>query len=190
MPSWDNIFESLGTKKLQLVQMSSKEAPLAFSFEVDPDSCGNPDYFSQYIRLCAITDHKCGISTTHLLIDTEQQKIISFLSLRATSLLIPDDNTPKISIGHPALEIYQLAVDKKYAHENYGTFMAFYAIYIAEQTLKSYMGIEYVVLCADEKAVSFYSKDELKFCELREYYTVPRDGSNSSCTPMFLKLNK
>lgn len=189
MPSWEEIFASLGNKTIELTLMANEYTAMAAHFEVSIDSCSNPLHFSNYIRYCSIGDKKCGVSTTHVLIDRTRNAMIGFLSLRATSLIMPCDDISPQSVGRPALEIYQLAVDKNYCQQNYGSFLAFWSIYFAQQLRMTSLGIQYIVLCADAKAEGFYAHDGLGFKRLQDYYTIPRDGSNSGCTPMFLKLS-
>ena len=48
------------------------------------------------------------------------------------------------------------------------------------------LGIEYITLCSDEKAVQFYEK--FGFRRVDEYGEIPREQWNKNCIPMFLKL--
>ena len=56
-------------------KFTNKLAGLAFRFEVNPLSCGNPEHFVEYIRFCAISDNKAGRSVTHVLLNKEKEVI-------------------------------------------------------------------------------------------------------------------
>ena len=73
---------------------------------------------------------------------------------------------------------------KKY--KQIGTQMVEFALLTADTLRQEHLGIKYVVLCADPKAVGFYEK--LGFGCIEDLYQVPRDGSNSDCVPMYIQL--
>jgi len=170
-------------------KMTQDYMGLTRNFTVNPYSCKNPLHYENYLKFCAISDQKRGIGVTHVLIDeheeTKQKKIAGFITLKATSLTKSYEDYDE---GHPALEIAELAIDKEYERRGLGTLLVQFAITTAAILNEEFLGIEYVVLCADPEAVNFYSKDTFGFKRLEEYYNVPREGWNVNCIPMFLKV--
>lgn len=168
--------------------MSGKFMGLAWKFHVSPDSCDNPDYYEQYLRLCSISDYKSGMGITHLIVDTDNEgnavAIAGFVTLRATSLVNTDGNGVKIV--HPSLEIAELAVNKDYERKGIGTKLVDTAIFIADKLRASFLGIKYVVLCADPKAIGFYEK--MDFGKIGDLYEALREGWNNNCEPMYITL--
>lgn len=162
-------------------------AGLAFNFEVNPLSCGNPEHFSNYIRFCAIADNIAGKSVTHIFLDSKEENIIGYISLKATSLLTQNDAHGKtILTGEPAIEIAELAVHKDFEKRGVGRALIDLSISIATRTNDSIFGIRHLVLAADPKAVAFY--EHLQFLPLRDYFNIPLDASNANCVPMFMQL--
>lgn len=164
--------------------MNSDYSGLAWKFHVSPDSCENPGHYEQYIRLVAVDDRNTGMGTTHILVDEDAQELIGYITLRATSLVSENERGNKIV--HPSLEIAELAVSQKYAGKGFGTILVQLAILIADDLREELVGVRYVVLCADPKAVAFYEK--LKFVKVSDIYDVLRDGSNDNCEAMFIEL--
>lgn len=168
--------------------MSTDYAGLAWSFHVSPDSCNSPAYYEEYIRLCAISDQDGGMSVTHLVLDTDKNgeaiAIAGYVALRATSLVSTDENGVKIV--NPSLEIAELAVDKDYERKGVGTMLVNLAIGVAAELSKRYLGIKYVILCADPKAVGFYTKND--FGKIGDLYETLRDGWNNNCEPMYISM--
>ena len=88
--------------------------------------------------------------------------------------------------GYPALEIAELAVDKRYIGRHVGTDMVLDAINTANE-LNDIISIKYVVWCADSQAEEFYKK--LEFVKMRDIWEeVPREHSNVTCVPMYIRL--
>ncbi len=170
-------------------KMSPKYSGLTRNFRVNPGSCNNPTHYEEYLKYYAQTDQICGLGVTHLFItedETKKQKIIAgFITLKSTSLIKIFDEYDE---GHGALEITELAIDMNYERRGLGTLLVQYAITIAANLKKEFLGIEYVVLCADPEAVKFYSRPPLEFKKLEEYYSIPREDWNRNCTPMLIKL--
>lgn len=164
--------------------MNSECIGLAWKFRVSPDSCENPTHYEQYIQLVAVMDGNMGMGTTHLLVDDDTNELMGYITLRATSLVSENERGNKIV--HPALEIAELAVAEKYERIGVGTSLVRFAILTADDLRERLLGIRYVVLCADPKAVGFYEK--LKFAKVRDIYDVLRDGSNDNCEAMFIEL--
>ena len=157
---------------------------LASTFEVNPDSCGNADHFKEYLMYCAISDNRSGIAKTHVILNADRSEILGFIGLKATSLL--EDPDEKYITGSPALEIYQLAVNKKHTGQSIGTKLIYFAVGTAQMLNEAHLGIKYILLAADAKAVGFYEK--FGFGKLGDYYQIPKYHENSSCVPMFMQL--
>lgn len=157
---------------------------LASKFEVNPDSCGNAAHFKEYLMYSAITDNISGIAKTHIILNEDRSEILGFISLKATSLL--EDSGEQYITGSPALEIYQLAVNKNHTGQSIGTKLVYFAIATAQMLNKSHLGIKYILLAADAQAVGFYEK--FGFGKLEDYYQIPKYHENSNCVPMFMQL--
>lgn len=157
---------------------------LASKFVVNPDSCGNSDHFREYLMYSAIQDNISGIAKTHVILNGDRSEILGFISLKATSLL--EESGEKYITGSPALEIYQLAVSKNHTGRAIGTKLVYFAIATAQMLNESHLGIKYILLAADARAVGFYKKFE--FEEIGDYYQIPKYHENSNCVPMFLQL--
>lgn len=161
----------------------SEFAGLAFSFRVNPDSCGNHEHYEQYIRFSALTDHKCGRGTTFVFLSEDDKKLLGYITLRANSYIKTVDDKPE---GDPAMEIFELAVSADVEHNGLGKTLVEYAITLASDIKAQAMGIRYVVVCADKEAVGFYEK--IGFGRVADYGDIPRDHWNDNCDPMFLGL--
>lgn len=164
---------------------TASHAGLAWSFQVNPDSCGNHEHYEEYIRFNAITDNKSGRATTHAFIrgSGERLQLLGYITLRAASYV---QIIEKTTYGYPALEIFELAVHKEFEHCGIGSELLKFAFATAYELNKSYLGLQYITLCADAKATSFYEK--WGFGRIDEYGEIPRDNWNVNCIPMFIKL--
>lgn len=156
---------------------------LALDFKVNPSSCGNPEYFEQFIKYCAISDNKSGLYTTHALIDDTANKLMGFVSLKMSSMLQTFEG---VILGEPALEISNLAVSASYERMGVGRELIDFVIRKALAMNKKSVGIKYITLAADAKAVGFYNK--MEFNELRDYFEIPRQQDNQNCIPMFMQM--
>ena len=125
-------------------QFSKDHFGLASKFEVDPSSCGNPEYYKNYLMYNALSDNTSGKSTTHIILDTVTSSIAGFITLKATALLTELDYN--LFSGEPALEIYNLAVSKDYQRQGIGTELVCLAIYITKSLNESFLGIRNIVL--------------------------------------------
>ena len=171
------------TDKIELFH--NAHSGLAWGFQVNPSSCGNHKHYEQYIRLSAADDKRCGRGTTHVFVREEngQRQILGFITLRASSYVkIYGDKFE----GNPALEILELAVDGKHEGQGIGAALIKFAFATAVDLNAQAIGIQYIVLCADYQAVSYYEKFGFECIE--DQGKVPRDGWNSACIPMFIKL--
>ena len=170
--------------------MSSDYIELAKNFRVNPEHCDNPEHYQNYIWQDSVTDQKQGMGVTHVFVDeneeTKEKKIAGYITLRNSSLIM--DIGESYKLGYPALEISELAVDYNYERQNLGTDMVKFAIGEAARLNENMVGIQYVVLCADPKAVGFYSNRKLNFQKVPTYKQIPREQRNKDCTPMVLKV--
>ena len=165
-------------------EVFSKEfAGLAWQFRVSPSSCDNPSYYENYLRLSAISDASSGQAVTHILIDSEKNRIAGFVSLRTTSLV--STGSDGISHVHPAIEIAELAVDAEYEGKDVGSDLIGFSILFALQMRKQ-IGIRSILVCADPSAVGFYEKQ--RFAPVSSLYSTLRDGWNNHCEPMYIEF--
>jgi ribosomal protein S18 acetylase RimI-like enzyme len=165
--------------------MKQEYIGLAWDFHVNPDSCENPSHYEQYLKLSSITDNKTGFSKTHVYIEEteDKQRIIGFISLRCTSVLIKDET---IINGHSALEIYELAVQMGYERQGVGTALIDLALSKSEEINTRFAGVEYLTLYSDPKSVGFYVGQN--FDPISNMYILPKAIGNANCVPMIMKL--
>lgn len=169
--------------KLKNELLNSENVGLAWTFNVSPSSCDNPEYYRNFVTLCAMDEAKAGLSRTHMFIDEEKNKLAGYISLRASALFYEDEGKIR---AKPAVEISELAVDENYERKGVGTEMFSYAVFTADNLRDCVMGVSHIILCADPMAVEFYKK--LGFDEISSGYKVPRDGWNDNCVPMYIRL--
>ncbi len=151
---------------------------LCNDFYVDETRCDNPKHYNEFIRYQAIADQSAGLGTTYLYVEhddeTDVNCIMGYITLRASAFIKDMGESKKF--GYPALEIAELAVDKKYVGKHIGTDMVMDAINIANE-LNEDISIKYVVLCSDPRAEQFYKK--LEFKKMRDTWEeVPREHAN------------
>ena len=111
---------------------------------------------------------------------------MGFVSLRASAIISAGDGDSMTGI--PALEVSVLAVDKDYAGQSVGSTLIDYVISKADELHKQYMGIQYIVLAADHKAVGFYNKMGFVPIESR-WNQIPKENWSADCVPMSLYLD-
>ena len=91
-------------------QFNKNHSGLAMNFQVNPDSCDNPEHYENYLRFIALTDKRIGRGITHVLIDDEtrdgSETIIGFVALRTSSLISKNDDE---ITGRAAIEITEIA---------------------------------------------------------------------------------
>ncbi len=172
---------------VRIEQFNKDMAGLAWSFQVNPDSCGNPEHYENYLRLVAITDRKEGNGVTYVVLEEQEEnkKICGFVTLRTSSVIKQYEKKVQ---GEAALEITELAVDKYYEHKGVGKLLLALAVSIANEINTRFASVMHVALCADPMAVPFYKR--FGFKKMEEYGDIPRDGWNEDCIPMMLTLPK
>lgn len=170
--------------------MSLEYIELAWKFHVSSDSCDDPTYYENYLRLCAMSDQKAGMGVTHLFVEQDEvgkaKAIVGFITLRATSLVSTGDDGK--SIVHPSLEIAELAVSRDYERKGFGRDLVNIAFISADHLRKHTIGIKYIAVCAAKKAEGFYEK--LGFAKIGSWYETPRDGWNNTCEAMYITLEE
>lgn len=167
--------------KLVAKRLNSDNVGLAWKFHVSPASCNSPEYYENYIRLCASSDYIAGMGVTHLLVDEDNGGALAgYITLRSTSLCGSEKSV------HPAIEIAELAVCSEYERKGVGTALLEVAFKLIEDLRRDSIGIKYVLVCSDPASVDFYKKFE--FSELVSVYEILRDGWNNNCTPLFMRL--
>ena len=157
---------------------------LAWKFHVSPSSCENPDHYEEYIRFMALSDRLSGMGVTHVLIDSDAERIAGFIALRLSSLFYTGDDGRKR--GSPAMEIAELAVDAEYEKHGIGSALLDFATAAADDIRTHTAGIKYLLACADPAAEGFYLKNG--FSRVSELFEMPRDGSNNNCIPMYTQF--
>lgn len=174
--------------KIERDIMSAEYMDAAKRFNVNEDSCKNPDHYNTYIWQDAITDQNTGMGVTHVFVDEEADlDIAGYITLRASSLIKEMGGSHKY--GFPALEIAELAVSKKYEGSGIGRSMVQFAIAMACDLNQSFMSCMYVLVCADPDAVDFYR--HLNFNDIRPMIeAIPREHWNLNCVPMLMKITQ
>lgn len=163
---------------------------LTWQFNVNPKSCDYPQHYEDYLKYNALSDVNDGLGVTYLYIDHNdengEEHIMGYITLRTTAYIKDVGESKKF--GFPALEIAELAVDKKYEGKHIGTDMVMDAINIAND-INDIVSIKYIVLCADPRAEGFYKKAPLEFNNMYDgLEDIPREHFNMTCVPMYIKL--
>ena len=165
--------------------IDSNIALLSKDFHVDPEVCNNPGHYETYLQQGALIDYKKGIGVTYVMVENDK-KIVGYVTVKAASLITDGGESHKI--GYPAIEISELAVDKDYRGQGIGYELVESAIAIGLLLNENYLGVQYLVLCADRNAVAFYEKPRLGLRKLDEISDVPREDWNMDCVPMYKKI--
>lgn len=159
---------------------------LADQFSVNPDSCENSDFYREYLKYSAVSDLHTGKNTTHLLVDEDSNRIMGFVSLRASAIISQGDNDS--TMGIPALEVSVLAVDQKYERRGVGTALIDYVIAQADELHRQYVGLQYIILAADKMATGFY--EHMAFTRIEDRWNrIPKENWSANCVPMSLFLD-
>jgi len=171
-----------------IVPFEKDLAGLAFYFKVNPDSCGNPCHFENYIRFSAITENVSGQAKTHVALDEENRRIMGFVTLKATALLFDDSDADGrvIQSGYPSVEVVNLAVSQDYERMGVGSALVDFALTTADALCDQCIGVRYIVLAADPKAKGFY--EHMGFYSIEDYHEMPVDRQSSDCVPMMMQI--
>lgn len=166
--------------------ISKENVGLAWLFSVNPSSCENPGFYADYLKYIAIADKNMGHAVTHLLIDKDHNRIMGYVSLRASSIIFKDENNNLA--GKPAIEVYTLAVDQEYERRGVGKALIDYAIAEAYILHNEYVGVRYLVLAADPKAEDFYIR-KMEFSPMNDIWEMPKESWSAHCKPLVLEFN-
>ena len=60
---------------------------LTGAFSVNPSSCENSEFYREYLQYTALSDLHAGKNTTHVFIDEDANRIMGFVSLRASAII-------------------------------------------------------------------------------------------------------
>lgn len=172
---------------MYIEKIDNNNVSFAWSFSVNLNSCNNPQHFSDYLKFNALNDFKTGMGVTYLFMDTNNSKIAGYVSLKASSLVCEDENN--IKLGYPSIEITELAVDGGHERKHIGTDILEFVVATTEELRKS-IGIQYILICADPKAVGFYLNSSFGFTKTDEFSNIPREKWNKNCIPLFAKLEQ
>ena len=178
-----SISESAVGLELVRLNRSHIELGLAWKFQVNPDSCDNPEHYEEYIKFHAVRDCLDGRGTTHILV--EDEKILGYITFKASCLTRRYDGSD-LPEGDPALEIAELAISTEAENMGYASLLVQYSFVISGEINQNQLGIRYITLCADPKAVGFYEKHGFK--RIEEWQEIPREGWNKNCIPMFIRV--
>ena len=175
-----------GTPSYTIELLNNGNVGLAWNFNVNPTSCADPDFYRNHLLFNALTEQKAGNTTTHIIIDQQKNRILGFVSLRATSVLTKHESGREL--GDPAIEISVLAVDKDYERHGVGRTLIYHVINEAIFLHENHLGMKNIVLAADAKAVPFYKK--LGFTRLNKVWDsdIPRETWNLNCVQMCMQL--
>ncbi len=166
--------------------INKENVGLANGFSVNPSSCENSAFYKEYLQWSALSDLYAGRTTTHLFIDELQNRIMGFVALRASAIISRGDG--ESVTGIPAMEVFMLAVDKDYEGRRVGTALIDYVIYQASLLHEEHIGLQYIILAADKKAIGFYEK--MSFVPLEKPWNrSPKENRSVSCAPMSLLLD-
>lgn len=176
-----------GVLSYKIELLNQENVGLAWKFMVNPNSCNNPTFYQQHLALSALHEQKVGLTTTHVVIDTAADRIMGFVSLRASSVLTRHESGRML--GEPALEISVLAVDAEYERRGVGKTIMLHVIGEAIALHEQHLGIRGIILAADPKAVSFY--EHMHFVRLDDSWDsdIPRELWNIDCKQMYMELN-
>ena len=132
---------------LQIFNSKTRKRILRHSKEMD-----------SFLKTKAYDEQKEGLSTTHLFIDNETQKLIAYISLCNDSIKL--DLSERDNMGYsyttvPALKIARLAVATDYQRHGIGKLLINFAIYVAIEICKM-SGLAFLTLDCYEHRLSYY----------------------------------
>lgn len=175
-----------GVTSCEIELLSQENVGLAWQFNVNPESCAHPEFYRNHLIFNALYEKQNGYTTTHLLIDKVENRIMGFVSLRTSSVLTRHESGK--TLGDPAIEISVLAVDQDYERRGVGRSLILHAISEAMILHENHLGVRNVILAADAKAVKFYEK--MGFSQLDQTWDsdIPRETWNLTCRQMCMRL--
>jgi len=162
-------------ENIKMTIFSKDYLGLTEDFKVNPNSCGNADYYERYLKEQALIDQDNGLCVTHVFVrlnpSNQVDKIIGYITLSASSLNIRDN---KDDFGNfPAIKIEYIAIDIHFERRGIGTKLLNHTIFVAEALRRNYIGIAYIVVCADLDAVGLYTKYGFEKCASEKRSNAP-----------------
>lgn len=173
-------------EKAYFTVINKENLGLAEEFSVNPNSCENSSFYKEYLQYTALSDFYTGRSTTHLFVDEGKNRVMGFVSLRSSTILSKDERDTMT--GSPALEIMVLAVDQDYERRGAGTALIDYVLTLADELHENFLGIQHLILAADNLAVGFYKKMGFGLMENR-WERIPKESWSANCIPMSMFLD-
>ncbi len=154
--------------------VSSKHYSLLADYKCNPKSCNHHEHFNDYLRFCAVSDHTLGMGTTHVIckyINDKPTETIGYVTLKAATLITEvDEYNKSLMVGKPAIEISELAIKKGYERQGYGSDLLAYVVRMCKRLHDENVGIYYILVYADPKAVGFYKNK--KRIEVPTYFST------------------
>lgn len=114
----------------------------------------------QFLKTEALEEQNKKLNTTHLLIDSNKNKLIAFISLCCDSLQLDFIERNYLEVSYqsiPAIKIARLAVSNEYRNKGIGKLMIDYAAYMAK-SINQQCGVTFITLDCYQHRVSYYEK--------------------------------
>jgi len=154
--------------------LSNEHLGLAKKFKVNPSSCGGDgNLYEQKLVLTAQSQQYGDGSVIHVLLESdsngEPQRIVGYISFVANGIDVPSGGDKIDSL--PAIEIKTMAVDRDFERQGIGTLLLDYSIHVAIALRQNFIGVDFIITCAAESSVGFYSKYKKQpFVKLDDFF--------------------
>ena len=164
--------------KLQIVNLHEKHLPL-----VDVFSClesnetlskmnaknrrrviKHSKELDEFLKHEALNEQRKGLNSTHLFIDTEQNRIVGYVSLCTDGIRLEYSEQKSLNMRYcivPAIKIARLAVSNKYQNLGIGSKLIDFSVFIANEINKQ-AGVTFLTLDCYEHRVSYYQSKGFK----------------------------
>lgn len=119
-----------------------------------------------------------------LLLDKENNQIISYFTLKCSSIQIFDEEMMEEPKVFSAVEISRLAVNQSYQKQGYGEKTLAHALEIVMTVKSNFCGVRFVTLFAIPDAVNFY-KHTFNFEEIEDGIEIYCNSENKDCIFMY-----
>lgn len=113
-----------------------------------------------FLKNDALEEQRKGLSTTHLFVDSDENKLVAYMSLCNDSIRLEFTERDALNLSYttvPAVKIARLAVSNDYKHQGIGESLVKYAAFIA-QKMRVFSGLTFITLDCYSHRVSFYEK--------------------------------
>ena len=140
-----------------------------------------------FLKKEALVEQNKGLSTTHLLIDKDNNKLIGFISLCNDCLSLDIDEKNKMNMPYltiPAVKIARLGIDNNYQGQSLGKFLIGYSTILISH-IKKYSGVTMVTLDCYKDKIAYYQKLGFKFNSLQ-----PKQLEYDSLTSMRITVEE